>query len=125
MLVVSTIPHYFSVKLPWTWHNYVIIASSTFSVMWHWYGEPKNMLYYLDYFFAFAWFITDVYRSRRETLKMVITLNAIVFITNICIKYNSDYWLYHSMWHLLSSAKCFYISTYYPVSGASSSPYHA
>jgi hypothetical protein len=93
--------------------------------MWHWYGEPKNMLYYLDYFFAFAWFITDVYRSRRETLKMVITLNAIVFITNICIKYNSDYWLYHSMWHLLSSAKCFYISTYYPVSGASSSPYHA
>ena len=130
MLVLSTIPHYLSIRFPWNSHNYIIIASSTFSALWHFYGEPKTLLYYLDYFFALVWFLTDILRSRKF-LKTIIALNAIVFITNICIKYNSDYWLYHSLWHLLSSEKCLYVSklsarsiTYYRVSGGFSSPYH-
>lgn len=128
MLVLSTIPHYLSIRFPWTSHNYIVIVSSTFSVLWHWYGEPKNLLHYLDYFFALVWFLTDISRCRRGVLTAIIVLNAIVFITNICIKYNSDYWLYHSLWHLLSSAKSLYVSkylTYYRVSGGFSSPYHA
>jgi hypothetical protein len=88
----------------------------------HRYGQ------HFDYIFAIAWLFYDISRSNRRALRVVITLNAIVFITSICIKYNSDYWLYHSLWHLLSAAKCLYISkiiTYYRVAGVSSSPYRA
>lgn len=121
MLVLSSLPHYLSIRFPWTWHNYIVIASSSFSVLWHCYGEPRNLIYYLDYFFASAWFLVEIFRSRPRALKTVLTLNAIVFITNLCIKYNSNYWLYHSAWHLASSAKCVYL-TYYRVSNASLSP---
>jgi hypothetical protein len=123
MLILSTLPHYLSIQRPWSSYNIIVILSSSFSVIWHWYGEPKNIIYYLDYFFALVWFLADVYRSRRANLKSVIILNTIVFITNICIKYNSDYWLYHSLWHLLSSGKSLYISTCCQVANVFSSPY--
>lgn len=109
------------VRLPWTPYKYLLV-SSTLSVLFHWYGQ------HFDYLFVIAWLFYDISRSSRRALRVVITLNAIVFITNICIKYNSDYWLYHSLWHLLSGAKCLYLSrylTYYRVADVSSSPYRA
>ena len=122
MLILSTLPHYLSIRLPWIWDNYIVIASSTLSVLWHWYGKPRNLIYYLDYFFAVSWFLVEVIQTRRRALKNVLALNTIIFITNLCIKYNSTYWFYHSMWHFLSAAKCFYL-TYYRASNVSSNPY--
>ena len=163
MLVLSTLPHYLSIRFPWIWRNYIVILLSSFSVLWHLYGEPKNLIFYFDYLFTVLWFLSDISYSRRRSLQTVFTLNAIVFITgnclpwtsrtinlcnsndirpqgglihgeylnsvlddsNLCIKYNTEYWFYHSLWHILSSAKCFYISRGCRVSTAFSSPYRA
>ena len=113
------------IRFPWIWRNYIVILSSSFSVLWHLYGEPKNLIFYFDYLFATAWFLVEIFQTRSRDLKNVVALNTIVFITNLCIKYNTNYWFYHSLWHILSSAKYFYISRGCRVSNVSSSPYHA
>ena len=40
----------------------------------------------------------------------VIALNIIVFLLNMNPG-SDDYYLYHSLWHLMSAAKCFYVAS--------------
>uniref|UniRef100_A0A6C0DHR8 Uncharacterized protein n=1 Tax=viral metagenome TaxID=1070528 RepID=A0A6C0DHR8_9ZZZZ len=116
-LVVSTLPHYLSVlplllSYPDTApYIYIVWMSTTLSVLWHLHGEPLNYLYYLDYLGATVWTGYELYASTGN-LSMtaeVAVLNLIVFLLNM--NPGSDhYHVYHSLWHLMSAAKCFYVA---------------
>jgi hypothetical protein len=117
-LVVSTLPHYLSVfPLLLSYPNtapyiYIVWMSTTLSVLWHLQGEPINYLYYLDYLGATLWTSYELYTSTGN-LSMtaeVSVLNLIVFLLNM--NPGSDhYHVYHSLWHLMSAAKCFYVAS--------------
>ena len=115
--VVSTLPHYLSVLplLPFYPNTvpyiYIVCMSTTLSILWHLQGEPINYLYYLDYLGATVWTSYELYTSTGN-LSMtaeVAVLNLIVFLLNM--NPGSDhYHVYHSLWHLMSAAKCFYVA---------------
>jgi hypothetical protein len=102
MLVVSTLPHYLSVVpvLEDKVYVFIILTSSSFSVLWHTYNEPINWIFYLDYLFAGLWAAYDVYKAKQ--IKKVLLLNLIIFILNFKLD--------HSLWHIVSATKCFYVS---------------
>ena len=47
----------------------------------------------------------------KNILFKILYMNGIIFLMNINISNNNYYKLIHSIWHLLSAYKCFYIST--------------
>ena len=116
--VVTTLPHYLSVlPLLLSYPNtavyiHIVWMSTTLSVLWHLQGEPINYLYYLDYLGATLWTSYELYASTGN-LSMtaeVAVLNLIVFLLNM--NPGSDhYHVYHSLWHLMSAAKCFYVAS--------------
>jgi hypothetical protein len=98
---------------------WIVITSSTLSVVWHLYREPKNFLYWLDYGFAFLWTFMDIIISiHLAPLKILLTiviLNMIVFIMNKLGDYFAtinliDYKKTHVFWHLASSSKSIFIA---------------
>jgi hypothetical protein len=60
---------------------------------------------------AFIWFLYDLHMAYTYTNAMHTALfaNGIIFIMNISIAYKY-YIIVHSIWHLLSAYKCFYLS---------------
>ena len=128
-VVLSTIPHYIS--LFFIFNNdmndnkyyivYIVtvIISSTLSLYWHILKEPKNIVFYADYLFAVIWTILEIIlitiKGDFSDIIAVIFLNKLVFITNQLVNYLSkkDIIIYekgHSIWHILSSLKCIYVS---------------
>jgi len=113
--VLSTLPHYVSIipLYPHDMYEYktAIIVSSTISVVWHLYGEPQNIILGLDYVAACYWAFCELqYGQDNETVKIFL-LNILVLLLNRGVEFTDNYALYHSMWHLVSAAKCFYIAT--------------
>ena len=115
--VVTTLPHYLSVlpllsSYPDTeLYIHIVWISTTLSVLWHLQGEPFNYLYYLDYLGAGLWTGYELYAS-TDNLSMttqVAVLNLIVFLLNMNPG-SEHYYVYHSLWHLMSAAKCFYVA---------------
>lgn len=114
--VLTTLPHYLSVlpllmSYPDTaLYIHIVWMSTTLSVLWHLQGEPINYLLYLDYFGAGLWTGYELYASTNRV--QVAVLNLLVFLLNISpIIY--DYHIQHSLWHLISAAKCFYVAYLY------------
>lgn len=120
ILVYSTLPHYalclllayspdtFPYKDAYTW---MIAFSSTLSVIWHAYNEPRGILFWLDYGLAGIWLLMDVYIAYLlQVLDRVLLANLCVTIVNLCIsRYSEDYAVDHSAWHLLHIAKGYYV----------------
>jgi hypothetical protein len=121
---LSTITHYASIIpimkyannniLLYRYRNIIFLSSSA-SVIWHSYNEPKNILYYIDYSGIIIWFIFDLLFAYKSKDKIVMTkfllLNFLILTSNLLIdKKSIHYNILHSAWHILSSLKCFYIS---------------
>jgi hypothetical protein len=121
---LSTITHYASIIpimkyanndiLLYRYRNIIFLSSSA-SVIWHSYNEPLNILYYIDYSGAIIWFIFDLIFAYKSKDKIIITkfliLNMIILCSNLLIdKKSVNYNILHSVWHILSSLKCYYIS---------------
>lgn len=120
MLVVTTLPHYLSALplLPdyyYVTYEYVntILIASTLSVLYHLFNE-SFIVAIPDYIAAFIWLLYDLhfgYYFVPESFKTIIVLNSLVLVSNWCItKSNPHYEAFHSIWHLLSAAKCYYVS---------------
>jgi len=93
----------------------IIVFSTHFSILYHFYEESHPIITMIDYLFAFIWFLSDLslaylYPFQQLMIK-VVTGNSIVFIINLLIPHNSMYVIYHSIWHIINSYKCFYISS--------------
>ena len=115
LLVLSTLPHYLAI-CPLLYkkdiYNYksVIIISVNLSVLYHISGES---VYFLvpDYSFAGIWFVYDLFLSIQNTnnFYLILFLNLFIFYLNLSVD-QMNYEVDHSAWHLLSAAKCVWVS---------------
>jgi hypothetical protein len=134
MLVLSTLPHYLSVipllpnyyyvtddsganisKSSTVTYEYVntILIASTLSVLYHFTNESL-VVAVPDYAAAFVWLLYDLYFGWYfipKYFQRIVILNSLVLISNWCItKGNPNYEILHSVWHVVSAAKCYYVS---------------
>jgi hypothetical protein len=100
--------NYKSVHFYYQIYGNTIILSTTCSILWHYYNTVQ--LQYLDYYFAFIWFIHDLMWSVELNKFRILVLNLIIFGLNIHINYLDNYAYYHSIWHVASAIKCIYVS---------------
>ena len=120
-LVISTLPHFYSI-LPiikyYRTHTFgytnIIVISSISSILYHIYKETNHTFTIIDYTCAIIWFLYDIYMgcnyTNKSTICKILLGNFIVFFINIQIPYNNNYILNHSLWHILSASKCYYVS---------------
>jgi hypothetical protein len=76
-------------------------------VLWHRYGEPKSILFWLDYLVAFVWTVVDIALAVPTP---VILLNGLCLVTNqladaLARQGVMSYETGHTAWHLLSCVK--------------------
>ena len=111
-VILTTLPHYIACYFAYQTnilYSTIIFLSSSFSVIWHFFNQPRNILFYLDYTFAFLWFLTELilaFISKDLFLVIVvILLNILVVLSNkIKLSYMS-YDTIHSIWHIISASK--------------------
>jgi hypothetical protein len=121
-LIITTIPHYLSIfpilqyynnNLIWCYIN-IIFISTSFSILYHLTKESNYTIFYIDYTLAFIWTLFDIsipiYFKDLYTFNTIISANIIIFFININITRDKNYIIHHSIWHLLSAYKCFYVS---------------
>jgi hypothetical protein len=129
---ISCLPYiskYGNNRLPHFHRVYInlIIISSTFSIIWHYYNEPRNILIYFDYYFATMWFISDMIWAMDLNNISIVLLNIGSFIINIIVNYSNNnilnniqigniiismtnYQIYHNLWHVINAMKSIYVS---------------
>jgi len=112
---LAVLPHvikYYNKVLPHIQRVYInlIILSTTISIIWHYYNEPRNLLLYFHYYLAFLWFVGDMLWALDLNNITIVSLNIISFILNININFSNNYILYHSIWHIINACKCIYVS---------------
>jgi hypothetical protein len=89
-------------------YSNVIMVSTTFSMLWHYYNTYQLMI--MDYYFATIWFLFDIGWYKELNNNKILILNLIVFIFNIIIINFDNYVYYHNIWNIISAIKCMYIS---------------
>lgn len=116
-VILTTLPHYIACYFAYQTNiPYAIIcaASTTFSVIWHRAGETRSTLFYLDYGFAFLWFLTElILASLTKDLFLVfivLAINAAVCVANEIRLYGIPYDTIHSIWHCLSAFKGVFVA---------------
>jgi len=118
-LIISTLPHFISIipikkyyrSSAFSYIN-IIILSSTFSILYHYYEQSNTVINVFDYFFAVLWVLYDIKLTyKTPAIYKVLFINCAMFIINLKIEYDTNYTVSHSLWHLLNASKCFYIST--------------
>ena len=112
---LAVLPHvikYYNNVLPHIHRVYInlIILSTTISIIWHYYNEPRNILLYLNSYFGFLWFAGDMLWALDLNNITIVSLNIISFILNVNINFSNNYILYHSIWHIINACKCIYVS---------------
>ena len=121
MLVLSASLHYLALlpliyipsvnrasRLNRIYENTILCATFA-SIMWHSYPSSIN-LFLIDYTFAALWFALDYLWSNTFNKKIILELNCLVFLANIISMIVPNYTVAHSVWHLISASKCFYVS---------------
>jgi len=110
LLCATTSLHYLSL-IPNTFFIYkmLIFTSTSLSFLWHYYNEPKNILFYLDYGMAILWSVYDFYLVFNADHFYMISL---IFLLNKMIDKCDEkkYVYYHSLWHIISALKSLFIA---------------
>jgi hypothetical protein len=114
-LVLSTLPHYLAIyplfykKDLYNYKNLIII-SVNLSVLYHFSGESVYIAV-PGYCFAFIWCLYDLFLSVQNKNKfyLILFLNLIIFYLNLSVD-QMNYEIDHSIWHLLSAARCYWVS---------------
>ena len=115
MEIISTLPHLlcilpllqtertqFTQFTQFTQYINVVLLSTVMSVLYHACNESNPVINAADYTMAFIWFLYDVsYWDAR-----ILAANLGSFFTHSMAGAS-----YHSLWHLLNAAKCYYVST--------------
>lgn len=117
-LILSTLPHYVSIlpvlsfyKTYTSGYVHIIGISTTLSIFYHLVDESEPAITFLDYFAAYIWFLFDLKYAYHLNIMKIVWLNSLIFYMNQSIPNNEDYEFFHSLWHLFSAGKCYYVST--------------
>jgi len=97
----------------------VIIVSTLASTLWHLTGEQVPWITALDMTFAMLWFLLDIIYAYGfhdfSVLVQVVYLNTAIAAIHITLEMYKEnrraYILNHSLWHILSAAKCLAIAS--------------
>lgn len=116
-IILSTIPHFMSLYYTYTdiWYTTVIITATTSSILWHTSRESSKELLYLDYSCASLLCLYEIYNS--PNISFVITANLGLLVINKSMDLLSKYKILrysigHSIYHVISCCKTFYIASY-------------
>jgi hypothetical protein len=94
-------------------YSSIVVGTTSMSALWHWKGQSPGIYQYLDYSFTAIWFFYDIHcmshLSYIEKLKILIASFFLVWIHELCSA-EQNYKINHSLWHIISSAKCLYVS---------------
>jgi len=90
-----------------------VVATTILSAIWHLKGQPEGAFMYLDYSFTAIWFFYDMglmtYLPNLDKLSIIAANIFILSLHELC-SYPQNYTVYHSLWHIASAIKCFYVS---------------
>jgi len=116
IIILTIFPHLFTLfytRFDIVYTSIIILSSGT-SFLWHYHCEPHNHYLLLDYFFAglISYYevcnVSDKYKILTLSCNVSILLfNKIVYILSKYRIINYPKW--HSVYHILSSFKTFYI----------------
>jgi hypothetical protein len=102
------------IPFPYMTYSVVIVCSSIASVCWHLHYERTNLFFYVNYGFAGAWTVLDLYlgftRTSLETAFAIVLLNLFVFLLNKMTDRARNYAQAHSLWHLCSVCKALLVA---------------
>ena len=95
------------------YYSIIIILSTSSSLIWHINYEYNYIYYILDYFFAILLTTYEIVTGNDKIFIMYI--NIVVFIVNkltdiLSLHKLISYTTGHSLFHIISSIKCFYVS---------------
>ena len=86
-----------------------IFLATTFSIMWHAY--PKSPYLFIgDHLFACLWFLLDFMWYKLLDKPAIFELNCTVSMLYLLSCISTNYIAAHSAWHIVSAAKCLYVS---------------
>jgi hypothetical protein len=86
-----------------------ILVTTFMSILMHSYPN-SNLLCFMDYLFTGLWFTLDYLWSKALNKKIIVELNCLVFLAYTLSTLVPNYGLAHSVWHIISASKCFYVS---------------
>lgn len=116
LLMGTTSAHYLSVA-PLLRHRVagaylrIIVLSTCLSVLYHAFLESGVVVVGLDYLFALVWFVYDVlFGLVTGNFVRILMCDGVIVALNLCIPYDKNYYLVHSVWHLASAGKAYYVS---------------
>ena len=119
LLVASTLPHYLALCVaPTPFYATVVFASASLSDIWHQSDTPATSpLGVADHVLAALWFVTDCvyFWNYGNQFGTMIVLQIAITLTSAGVGYLDKqglvpYTAGHSVWHLASAAKSFYIA---------------
>lgn len=121
MLVLSASLHYLALvpliyapfvnrasRLNRIYENTILCATFA-SIMWHSYPSSINLCL-INYAFAGLWFALDCLWAKALNKKIILELNGLVFLAFIMSMLAPNYNVAHTVWHIISASKCFYVS---------------
>jgi len=111
-LILTTLFHLLALEQsPHPVYSRVIVLSTTLSVAWHLYEEPRNCLEIADYTMAAVWLAYDIIMSvSTRYRRQIVALNMAVMILNRVSQFTGHYEAVHSFWHLVSAGKAYMVA---------------
>lgn len=125
-LILTTQLHLLTLLVPMTCspatdlYPFVIIGATVVSSVWHFTQERVLWITTVDMTFALSWFVLDIQYALMyhtwTTFIQVLYLNIVVAVIHMIYEStkNTDrnaYIVHHSLWHVLSAAKCLAVAS--------------
>jgi hypothetical protein len=121
LLVATAFPHFLSIFpiFEWAFRNRIIfwyvntiVMSTIFSILYHsTYPKKNTIIFVVDHFISAVWFLYDMYLGYVFGIfDLIVGANLLSFSVHKNVEHCNQYYLLHSMWHLMNASKCFYIS---------------
>jgi len=117
-IILSTIPHFVSLYYTYedSCYTAVVMIATMSSILWHMSRESSKQLLYLDYSCATLLCLYEIYKS-QDIWFVVVTSNLGLLVINKSMDLLSKYKILrysigHSIYHVISCCKTFYIASY-------------
>ena len=114
--IIPILQPYMNTKLPFfnLIYSLTIVAYVIFSSLYHYFSYLTSyaiLFGLIDYIIIGLWFAQDVLWYFLLNKPLIIYLNVAVLILHLCVMFTNNYVFYHSLCHVISAIKSWYISS--------------